>query len=1168
MREVLEYLIKETVDGKIDRKTGANLAKLIKNNLSIQDDIAIIGLHGSFPQAENTTDLWELLINKKDAVKSFPTNRKADVSALLSDTEPKFIEGSYFEEIDKFDLKYFGLTPKEASLMDPNHRLFFEAVIHAIEDAGYGGDKLKGSKTGVCVGLSPFDHIYKHLIEKVDPDCVSMSFEGNLSSVLAGRISHFLDLKGPNLTIDTACSSALTAIHVACNMLQNQEADQVIVGGVKTILCPLEPKDKIGIESLDGYTKTFDDSSHGTGVGEGVAVVILKPFSKAVKDKDQIYAVIKGSAINQDGRSLGLTAPNPRAQEEVILSAWKKANVYPESISYIEAHGTGTRLGDPIEIEGIRRAFSRFTTKKQFCAIGSIKSNLGHTDSLAGLAGFIKCVLALKHKKIPATLHFNTPNREIDFVDSPIYVNDNLQNWESVNFPRRCGVSAFGMSGSNCHIVLEEAVHSNENMLIEESTNHIFTVSALNEETLRKYIGSYREFLAENNSSEKPVKQICFTANTGKKHLEYRVAIIVKDISELLNKISHLDQVGLSTSYKEGIFYSHSKINHALTIDDDHSQAALRYVQGTNIKWENYYPDGVEKISLPLYPFEKNRCWINDVNHSKIELTGKHQNDYTHNELKIGEMWAHILGLKKINIYKDDFFELGGNSLQANILVSKFRSKLKANVSVSNMYTSPTIEKQAELVNKSAIYSEQKIEKVTDREYYDLSPLQDRLYRINQLADNKDLSYNMPFALSLNGNLDINKLNDCWNQLIVRHESLRTYFIEVEGEGKQKVDPFFTYKIDKISLDEKDEKTIMSELITPFDIAHLPLFKLRLLQKKDNEYILFFDIHHIISDGVSVSVLTQELLNLYQGNSLHTEVVQYKDYANWINQQYENNSYVKEEQYWLSEYRTLPEELDLPTDNPRPLYRSLNGDHYSFTLSQELTEKLKRITSEYKTNMFSLLLSAYQILLYRYSNQTDIVIGCPVAGRQREDVQGSVGMFVNMLPIRKLINVEEPIQDYLRNVMTHAINAFEHQEYQVERLIEQLNIPYRTNRNPLYDVVFSYQNFEFNVIDLDEVIVKPIPFYDLKWNSSKFDLNLFAGMTETEDRLQFCLEYSTELFNKETISSFERDYSFILRSFVELSNGNVSDIQLEVDSSVPLKKGKNLAELIPDFNFN
>lgn len=409
-------------------------------------DIAIIGMSARLPKAENVKEFWHNIRSAVDCVEDYPEARKKDSDAFLryigTDEEKiKYTKGAYLTDVDKFDYSFFQITPKEASLMNPNQRVFLETVWNAIEDSGYGGKKLRGSNTGVYMGYSPGTFVdvlydYSRFIIEVDPFLAPMAVPGNLHSIIASRISYVLDLKGPSLSIDTACSSSLVAVHLACQGIRNGECDMAIAGSVKINLFPLDREQKLGIESSNAKARTFDESSDGTGRGEGVVAIILKPLSNAVKDGDHIYAVIKGSAINQDGNSIGITAPNAVAQTNVICSAWENAAINPEAIGYIEAHGTGTKLGDPIEIEGIRNAFNKYTQKKQFCAIGSVKSNIGHLDSCAGIVGLIKAVLALQHREIPPTLHFEYPNKKIEFENSPVYVNNELTEWEYEGFPK------------------------------------------------------------------------------------------------------------------------------------------------------------------------------------------------------------------------------------------------------------------------------------------------------------------------------------------------------------------------------------------------------------------------------------------------------------------------------------------------------------------------------------------------------------------------------------------------------------------------------------------------------------------------------------------------------------------------------------------------------------
>ena len=503
-------------------------------------DIAVVGMGANLPQSNSIQEFWEKLCDGTDFIGELDETRKNEVLNYISYVRTEenreiesteIMQGAYLEDIDKFDCQLFKLSPKEASLMDPNQRLLLQVVNSAIEDAGYNRSVLKGTKTGVYIGNSDdFGINYKRLLE-VSSDYHSGSIlPGNIKSVLAGRISYLYDLKGPSIVVDTACSSSLVAIDIACQDIRNGKCSQAIVGASNLILVPLKNEQRIGIESSDGRTKTFDNASDGTGVGEGVIAFMLKPMDLAKKDHDNIYAVIKGSAINQDGSSIGLTAPNADSQTKVILQACRNANVPIDTIQYFEAHGTGTNIGDPIEVQGITNAFKKYNNQHQICAIGSVKTNLGHLDNCAGMVGFLKTVLALKNKKIPPILHFSEPNEKIDFIQSPVYVNDILREWKVEDTPRRAAINAFGLSGTNCCVILEEppVVPRLEGV----SSEALFTLSAPNEELLLELVKQYIDVI--NTHPEYSLEDICYTVNTKREVQKCRLAHVVKSKEELI----------------------------------------------------------------------------------------------------------------------------------------------------------------------------------------------------------------------------------------------------------------------------------------------------------------------------------------------------------------------------------------------------------------------------------------------------------------------------------------------------------------------------------------------------------------------------------------------------------------------------------------------------------
>lgn len=606
------------------------------------EPVAIIGICCRLPGAETLDEFWDNVEKGRDCISEYGSSRKEDARRFANALkwegyEDKFIEGGYLDEIDKFDYSFFRLTPKEASLLDPNQRLLLETAWGAMEDAGYAGKCLDKKNVGVYVGYSKVGYDYERLVSEIYNTDVSKYVISNLPSIVSGRISYFLDLKGPAVTVDTACSSSLVAVHLACKALQTGDCDMAIAGGVKTILLPLNPG--IGIESSANRSRAFDDSADGTSWGEGVAAIILKPLKKALEDRDNIYAIIRGSAVNQDGTTIGITAPNSIAQTEVIKKAWEQSGINPETITYIEAHGTGTALGDPIEIEGIHRAFRNYTSKKQFCAIGAVKNNIGHLYEAAGIAGLIKAVLALKNKKIPPLINYEKPNRRINFTDSPLYISDRLLEWNMDNIPRRCGVSSFGFSGTNCHVVLEEFQDYMEEENQESTETSLLTLSARSVNSLNELVNKYIILL--RTGWKALLQDICYTVNSGRSHFNYRVAFVADSREELLRRMTEFIE---KPDNDEGVYYSHfivvpvsktQKEKGEVTCDDiahasqtvmDKTAAftegeaysrellceiAGLYVQGADIPWDLFYKGKkYKRVSAPKYPFDRKRCWM------------------------------------------------------------------------------------------------------------------------------------------------------------------------------------------------------------------------------------------------------------------------------------------------------------------------------------------------------------------------------------------------------------------------------------------------------------------------------------------------------------------------------------------------------------------------------
>jgi phthiocerol/phenolphthiocerol synthesis type-I polyketide synthase C len=503
------------------------------------EPIAIVGMSCRFPGAGDSESFWYLLRNGIDAITEVPAERwnpnafydpKVGVPGKMNTRW-----GGFLEQIDQFDPHFFGIAPREAEHMDPQQRLLLEVSWEALEDAGMVPEKLRGTSTGVFVGVSTYDYC------RLQTDLLfnnAYTGTGNAFSIAANRLSYFFDFRGPSMAVDTACSSSLVGMHLACQSLRIGESEMALVGGVNLILSPdlNITFSQAHMMASDGSCKTFDARADGYVRSEGCGVIVLKRLSDALKDGDRILALVLGSAINQDGRSNGLTAPNGIAQEAVIRNALRNAGARPAQIAYVETHGTGTPLGDPIEFDSLKAVLMPDRSPDQPCALGSVKTNIGHSEAAAGMASLIKVVLSLRHGEIPPVLHFKKLNPKIFLEDTAFLIPTQCLPWPAGKRRRLAGVSGFGFGGTNAHLVLAEALPLNEEAPKLERPLHIFTLSAKSQRGLREQARRHEAFLATH--PEIPVADACHTANTGRTHFAHRLAIITESIPNLRERLA------------------------------------------------------------------------------------------------------------------------------------------------------------------------------------------------------------------------------------------------------------------------------------------------------------------------------------------------------------------------------------------------------------------------------------------------------------------------------------------------------------------------------------------------------------------------------------------------------------------------------------------------------
>lgn len=516
-------------------------------------EIAIIGMDGRFPGARNVKEFWENLKQAKETISHFTKDELLQSGIPEAEVgDPQYIRSKgMLEAIDRFDADFFGMLPKEAELLDPQVRIFMETAWRSLEDAGYIGERFSGA-IGVYAGAALNTYMFQ-IVSNPDALKTVDDFQlmlGNDKDLLSLRTAYKLDLRGPAVTVQSTCSTSLVAVHLACQGLLSGECDMALAGGV-SLLLPQKKGYRYQdgmIYSPDGHCRPFDAKAGGTVFGDGVGVVVLKRLEDALEDGDHIYAIIKGTAVNNDGTDkVGFTAPSVEGQARVIKAAMAMAEVEPDTISYIEAHGTGTQLGDPIEVTALTQVFREQTDEKGFCAIGSVKSNVGHLNTAAGVTGLIKTALALKHKQIPPSIQFETPNPKIDFANSPFYVQTELADWECKNGPRRAGVSSFGIGGTNVHIILEEAPEMKSGA--SKRNAHLITLSARTEKALEKATDQLVQQLEENPHLD--LADVAYTLRVGRKDFAHRRYVVASDSREAAQR--------LKERHPKHVFYSRAK---------------------------------------------------------------------------------------------------------------------------------------------------------------------------------------------------------------------------------------------------------------------------------------------------------------------------------------------------------------------------------------------------------------------------------------------------------------------------------------------------------------------------------------------------------------------------------------------------------------------------------
>ena len=1212
VEEIYRLILQNTSDGKLDKKTAVQLISKLKdsNKKSSQysKDIAIIGVSAKLPMANNTDVFWNNILNGVDCVRDFSGQRKSDIddyfaSKNINASDIEYYAGAFLDEIDKFDYKFFGLSLEEARTMDPGQRMFLETVYNLLEDSGYTTKSLIGSNTGVYVGYSNnIKDSYGRIVYE-NGDLGGNSIIGNLSTIIANRVSYLLDLKGPSMVIDTACSSSLVAVATASNAIRDGICDMAIAGGVRVCLMPVDSiNERLGIESTDGRTRAFDDDANGTGLGEGVAAVLLKRLDKAVEDNDNIYAVIKGIALNQDGNSIGMTAPNPASQSELIIKAWKDADIDPETITYIEAHGTATNLGDPTEIKGFNNAFGKFTQKKQFCAISSVKSNIGHLYEAAGIANVIKAALALRHKKIPPSILFEKPNRYIDFTGSSVYVNTRAREWITDGFPRRCGVSSFGIGGTNCHIVFEEAPKLEERFPVQSDLN-ILSISAKSEESLNILIQNYISFLKEDEDVN--LSDVCYTAHCAREHYNYRFAVIARDKEDLIEKLTNRNKLNsepLQIYYgnvqmvedgktqKEGnnltlqdINEINNKLNILLQDFNNTGKKVIElaeeicklYIKGGEGNWDLLYKnESVRKERIPLYPYERSRCWLEmkkgahsqdcAVSNSRtigpenktenIKLKEDSINSNYNAEEELVRIFREVLEIDDIGI-EENLFDLGIDSLVMVDIVNKINKELKVKVTYNQFIRKGTIKELAIMISgdKSNV-SEQLV-------YPTITPDPENMYESFPLTE-VQTAYLMGRSeifdigntsthgyMEIETKLDISRLNIAIKKVFEKHPMLRAVFDDENSQRILKNVPEYTIEYEDLSAIDSDgqkdriikERERMSHYM--FDPKKWPLVELKVFKLSEDTNYLFLGLDMLIADGASIQIFMNELVKYCEHPEETPEKISltFRDYMMAYKEFKKSETYKKDKVFWLSKIEDFPTAPSLPLAKDPSLISKPKFRRLSRSFEKIEWEKFRKKAKENNLTPSAVLCAAYASVLGLWSNQSSLALNLTVFNRYpfHPDVNKIIGDFTSVLLLDVNLKSGDTFLECAKSLQETLLDALEHRHYEGVEFIREISKHRNLGTRAAMPIVFtslllSDRQDDERQKSLGSIknVVSQTPQVFIDHQAS--DLN---GI------LTLSWDYVEELFDKRDIEAMFEQYVHTVSAFIE------SDEKLKVQLS-------------------
>ena len=1061
-----------------------------------QEPIAIIGMACRFPQAHNLQEFWTLLCEGKDTIREVPADRW-DVKKFYDPDSmaPEEIVsrwGGFLDQVDQFDWRAFRMLPGEVTSMDPQHRLLLEVAWEALEDAGLPLQEIAGSQTSVSIGISWSD--YLRLQTRNWSQLNEYTVMGNINSSAANRISYMFDLKGPSISIDTACTSSLIAIHLACQSLWMGDASLALAGGVNLVLSPdgTIMFSKSGLLSQEGHCKTLDVHANGFVRGEGAGIVVLKPLSQ-VKKSDRVYALIRGIAINHNGQNERIIAPSQRAQEALLRDAYRKAGIKPSEVDYVELNGTGFRRGDITETKALKEVLGTQPERTHPCWIGSVKTNIGHLEAASGIASLIKVALSLDYRNIPPILNLKTLNPDIPIDNLHLAVPQTCTAWPKKENGAEliAGITTLALSGANAHAVLSAHPSSSTELHIAENEDgeeiyRLLPLSARTEQALYSLAKAYLDFLqAHATDTASSWRDICYSASVRRTHHRYRLAVAGRSPLEAAEALRlYIKEQNLPNDIGGNIQKQQTRLpSHLETLK-------LLYISGHEVGWSRLYQEEqCHYVSLPPYCWQRERLWPDwldveeistppeilsadprRVRHlRKIEIAGHSI------EQGLTELWAEILGLEHVSA-SNSFFELGGHSLLAMQLLVRIRDLFRVDITLRDLLEAPTPSACAELItwrsgrdrSASSITGNSlpSVETPSDQEFAlvdselpSIKPDPKRQYEPFPMTDVQQAYWvgrHASFEIGNVGNhayieveatdLDLDRANQALQRLIERHDMLRAILLpDGQQQVLEHVPPFEMKVVDLRGQDPQDQAYQLEQIRHMLDhqilpVEQWPAFELWVSRLNEQLVRLHLSIESLFVDAWSLNTLIHEFIRLYYEPifSLPKLTLSFRDYVLAEASLKSSTLFQRSREYWLERLPSLPPAPDLPLasstiDQPHFVHREarLNREHW---------QQLKAHASKIGLTPSGVLLAVFAEVIGRWSKTVRFSLNLSIFNRLplHPQVNEIAGDFTSLLVLAIDHTTPDTFENRSKRVQEQLWNDLDHSYYSGIRVLREL----------------------------------------------------------------------------------------------------------------------------------